>query len=229
VLNGTPNIGNATQNIDGTTVSFNEAVVRDTDILCYYAYSALYNGDNTERQNLLEGICQRTDINCTYTSYLDGGSYTKTCYDPSNETNIIYRHEFPPFNNSLDRIMIEIREADTGSLVKIVYWGKMLNQEPALTCSVDKPTGWFVNYSRNIETSQNEYFLIDPYNLFFPKEYVNVTSSYCWPDYSNQTGECGAYACPPVESIQPALDFPGDCHQWWDHYDENGVWVECNY
>ncbi len=230
---GASGISNVTQNINGTTVGFNEATVRDTDILCYYAYSALYNGDNTERQNLLEGICQRTDINCTYTSYLDGGSYTKTCYDPSNETNTKYVHEFPPANNILERIRLEIRdESSRGMLVKQTDWAKILNQEPALDCDIGKPTGWFVGLSIDVETGQNEYFLIDPYNIFFPKEYQaasNVTRSYCWPDFNSRTLECGAYSCPPIESIQPALAFPGDCHQWWDHYDENGLLVECNY
>lgn len=55
---GMPSIStNITQDIEGTAVSFNETLVRDKDMLCYYAYSTFYRGDQTERQNLLGDKC----------------------------------------------------------------------------------------------------------------------------------------------------------------------------
>jgi probable HAF family extracellular repeat protein len=41
----------------GTPVSFDETAARDTDVLCYYAYSPLYAGDPDERDLLLEHAC----------------------------------------------------------------------------------------------------------------------------------------------------------------------------
>lgn len=46
-----------TQIINNETVSYNELTVTDKDILCYYAYSTLYTGDTTVRDNLLLTTC----------------------------------------------------------------------------------------------------------------------------------------------------------------------------
>jgi hypothetical protein len=44
-----------TQTIEGKTVHYNEFAVNDLEILCYYAYSALYTGDAAARKELLPG------------------------------------------------------------------------------------------------------------------------------------------------------------------------------
>lgn len=49
-----PTFGTVTRTIEGQTVTFNEDIVSDLDMLCYYAYSPLYEGDHAERASLLE-------------------------------------------------------------------------------------------------------------------------------------------------------------------------------
>jgi hypothetical protein len=48
------------QQIEGSLVPFDETKLTDLQILCYYAYSPLYQGDTTARKNLLEGHCGST-------------------------------------------------------------------------------------------------------------------------------------------------------------------------
>ena len=45
------------QTIEGTEIRFDENGVTDLEILCYYAYSNLYQGDNDARKSLLDGRC----------------------------------------------------------------------------------------------------------------------------------------------------------------------------
>jgi hypothetical protein len=45
------------QQIEGSLVSFDETKLTDLQILCYYAYSALYQGDIGARKTLLQGHC----------------------------------------------------------------------------------------------------------------------------------------------------------------------------
>ncbi len=49
-----------TQIISGTEQTFNENRVSDKDILCYYAYSPLYTGDTTTRDDLIKDRCLET-------------------------------------------------------------------------------------------------------------------------------------------------------------------------
>jgi hypothetical protein len=56
-LNHDLEYGTVTQNIEDNEVDFNERAVTDTDVLCYYAYSDLYSGDQEQRSELLEPIC----------------------------------------------------------------------------------------------------------------------------------------------------------------------------
>jgi|GEM_PF-1023460 len=50
--------------IDGDPVSFDERHLTDMDILCYYAWSDLYQGDPDQREELLFGLCgePETDV-----------------------------------------------------------------------------------------------------------------------------------------------------------------------
>jgi len=59
---GTSNYGEAAQTIEDIEIRLNENAVSDVQILCYYAYSALYQGDATERDNLL-GISNCVNAN----------------------------------------------------------------------------------------------------------------------------------------------------------------------
>jgi hypothetical protein len=53
---GAPVHGEVVQLIEGVPVPFNERAVRDLDVLCYYAYSALYTGTDDERFRELDPI-----------------------------------------------------------------------------------------------------------------------------------------------------------------------------
>ena len=46
-----------TQTVEGSPVSFDETKLTDIRILCYYAYSFLYVGDEAQRTSLLNGRC----------------------------------------------------------------------------------------------------------------------------------------------------------------------------
>ncbi|MGC1816054.1 MAG: S8 family serine peptidase [Casimicrobiaceae bacterium] len=52
---GTTNYASVTQQIEGKSITFNENAVTDMEVLCYYAYSALYTGDAAVRAQLLAG------------------------------------------------------------------------------------------------------------------------------------------------------------------------------
>jgi hypothetical protein len=54
---GTTQYANISQSIEGTDIRFDESAVTDLEILCYYAYSGLFNGDTQARRNLLAGRC----------------------------------------------------------------------------------------------------------------------------------------------------------------------------
>jgi hypothetical protein len=56
---GTSSYSVAIQNIEGRSMAFSESVLTDLDILCYYAYSALYSGDLTLRRQWLQAPCGR--------------------------------------------------------------------------------------------------------------------------------------------------------------------------
>jgi len=49
------------QNIEETLIAFDEDNLTDLEILCYYAYSDIYEGDTEERRELLKGICFEDD------------------------------------------------------------------------------------------------------------------------------------------------------------------------
>src|SRR5207244_4453731 len=51
-----------TQEIEGQTVHFNSAAVTDFQILCYYAYSPLYTGDQQRRKTLLPQCVPAGDL-----------------------------------------------------------------------------------------------------------------------------------------------------------------------
>ncbi len=61
-----PTYTTVTQNIEGEVREFDESSLSDDDILCYYAYSSLYTGSNTQRTNLLGSRCKAPKVAIYY-------------------------------------------------------------------------------------------------------------------------------------------------------------------
>jgi hypothetical protein len=61
-LNHDISFGTVSQNIEGEIIEFDEEVLTDQDILCYYAFSDLYDGDAEARSDLLSGPCLGVEI-----------------------------------------------------------------------------------------------------------------------------------------------------------------------
>lgn len=58
--------------MDGKTLALDENAVTDLQVLCYYAYSNLYSGDATERDNVmlpLQGQCEGDDLSILFYSF----------------------------------------------------------------------------------------------------------------------------------------------------------------
>ena len=55
---GASSYTDVTAQIEGDSKTYQEQGVRDVDVLCFYAYSALYEGDAARRRDLLEGRCR---------------------------------------------------------------------------------------------------------------------------------------------------------------------------
>ena len=60
--------------IEGQPVLFDEAAVTDVEILCYYAYSPLFQGDPDARRELLAGRCGLTIVPSSVTVLAGGNS-----------------------------------------------------------------------------------------------------------------------------------------------------------
>ena len=63
-----PYFDTISQDIDFAHVDFNENELTDLDILCYYAYSPLYNGSDTKRKDLLRDRCAELTAELTFPS-----------------------------------------------------------------------------------------------------------------------------------------------------------------
>lgn len=61
------------ESLEGEYVSFDERYLTDMDVLCYNAYSDLYEGDQTERLELLFGLCKEPDTDIVVD--IDGNVY----------------------------------------------------------------------------------------------------------------------------------------------------------
>ncbi len=57
-LYGVSQLASVSQSIEGRNATFDETAVTDLDILCYYAYSALYTGTSTARATILAPHCE---------------------------------------------------------------------------------------------------------------------------------------------------------------------------
>lgn len=57
--------------IEGQNISFDENSVTDRDVLCYYAYSNLYSGDEEERKELLADCLGLMDVTFDFDGRLD--------------------------------------------------------------------------------------------------------------------------------------------------------------
>ena len=64
------------QSVEGQSVFYNENSLTDLEILCYYAYSDLYDGDHAQRSELLAGPCVDDNGHETGTvTDIDGNEY----------------------------------------------------------------------------------------------------------------------------------------------------------
>ena len=204
--NGMPNFSTATQNIEGTAVNFNETTVSDSNILCYYAYSNLYSGDDqTVRKEVLNKICHEE---CTYDSGTDWCS--KSCPNPvTGLTTTTYV--------GFDTAAVTI----SGEGTYMVYHWARAPEAPDALCPPRVGAGsWFLSSTRNYVSGFFRYFTFN--SALIPSHYYDEEFPYgknCWPGWP--MGYC-AYDCPPMSSGS----FPGECSDWWGHYDEEGNWVE---
>ena len=73
--------GRVRQNIDDASIAFDENVLTDLQILCYYAYSPLYTGDTDRRKELLQDKCNiPVSLDVTY-ALADASSDSPYCDD----------------------------------------------------------------------------------------------------------------------------------------------------
>jgi hypothetical protein len=80
-ISGPPATDTVTQQVDGSTVSFDEAAVTDVQVLCYYAYSRLYTGDEATRDALLVPHCSGVELAIDFPDVLE----------PGVDTNLVVR------------------------------------------------------------------------------------------------------------------------------------------
>ena len=64
-LDGDGTYGTVSRSIAGRTVSYDESAVSDHDVLCYHAYSSLYQGSTSARSELLDGVCAHVAVRIT--------------------------------------------------------------------------------------------------------------------------------------------------------------------
>jgi len=69
---GPGQLGLVTQMIEGTSWEFDETGLTDLEILCYYGYSGLYDGDDAGRSNLL-GPCTGVTMSADFPSVVRAG------------------------------------------------------------------------------------------------------------------------------------------------------------
>ncbi len=97
--------GNVNLEIDSTMRTFNENLVSDLDILCYYANTALYEGDLTLRDSLMVNcaICAPIANLISYvsrTGYLEATAYCTECTcTPSAERDSVPKPPSDVFGN----------------------------------------------------------------------------------------------------------------------------------
>lgn len=232
-INNPPTFTNVTQDIEGGTVTFNEEILTDTQILCYYAYSDMYSGDTDERKRLLDMKCGDIsyDYECQYSGGTDStghGVYEKDCLNSTTNHRIkttqnIYRRDSQIYRESIytGTFMNDIAVGGT-------EWINASYMSADDYYCIVPASGWIVRSVQSSGVSANFGY----YSGLWPGTYSSTSTGYifCWQDWSMwYPDDCGTYICPAPGSLQPADAFPGDCHQWWDHEDEDGVMVRCNY
>jgi hypothetical protein len=83
-LYGPANYSTVSQDIEGHQVSFDETGLTDTEILCYYAYSTMYQGDTDARKSLLAGRCGLS-VQPASANIATGQQQTFTASAPNND------------------------------------------------------------------------------------------------------------------------------------------------
>jgi len=218
---GVPVFSTATQNIEGTAVNFNETTVSDSNILCYYAYSNLYSGDQTVRKEVLYKICHQVEPEpeeeCSYDRGTDWCS--RSCLNPvTGLTTTTYVG------------LVAATVTFSGEGTYIVYQWARAPEAPDPLCPPQVGPGSMALISiRDYVSGSFRYFTWN--SALIPSHYYSnayPSGKNCWPYWP--MGYC-SYDCPgiPLEGEgggAPAFPFPGECSDWWGHYDEEGNWVE---
>jgi hypothetical protein len=161
---------------------------------------------------------------CEY--FFEGGIYDKHCPNHDPPESLIQERLY--INNTHVADVVTIRKYPNG-LIIATSWERIVDTS-FMVCYPSIPVGWFV--SNNDDANGNNEYISRIPGGHFPESYLlNTVSTYCYPDsqwYPYQ--DCGEYYCPDrALNIPPTIGFPGDCHQWWDHFDGQGNWVECDY
>ncbi|NNK86279.1 MAG: hypothetical protein HKO91_12085, partial [Desulfobacterales bacterium] len=162
---------------------------------------------------------------CTYKETTSDNvvTYRKYCINDTTGQEIEMEHSIGKNFNTLTSDGIVMAIYQNNNLQNSTRWINASTYFGTRRCDVTA-SGWVVTFNFG-GTS----FSFSGCSWGWPCDYNNPYPNNCWPDYSTWSGTCGTYTCPPLGSIQPSIPFPGDCHDWWDHEDEDGAMVRCNY
>jgi Subtilase family len=82
---GAARLSTVQQDVEGTAVSFDETKLTDLEVLCYYAYSSLFQGTAAERAALVDPVlCGVPSTTFDYTTI--GGGFFHYCVDKAHTT-----------------------------------------------------------------------------------------------------------------------------------------------
>ncbi len=211
-----------TQSIGGKNVEFDESALSDEGILCYYAYSNLYTGDTDIRDNLIGNQCGMDDCIYKVATYIpEAPSYFKYCRR-SNVPGIFQLTHSSTSGFHTIRVEQEVCNepqynlddecpGDNYNLRITMIWSEWY---PGPTISLE------IDYLNNLQVSTD-------YNCSAEGELTK------FPSDPGTDGIIGQYdtldACYTVLKtyipLNPsAFDYPGDCHDWWDHAGETCVY-----
>jgi hypothetical protein len=155
---------------------------------------------------------------CVYLLEIDSGTYKyimgcRDLVDPSKYTTIYH------IINTANGVDL-VQYVDEG--VSDTMWTN-LDTLPESPCECAVTSGWSLVHDYDLVTHQDTH-RFSYRSCQHPSSYNGMQ---CWPEIDGDG--CGPFVCPLPEGIVTRNAFPGDCHAWWDHFDEEGVWHECAY
>ena len=159
--------------IDATSIRLNENALSNTQIICYYAYSSLYLGDEQSRSTILPlSVCQQSAGKMLYKSYdpttgasnslyyatTDGNSITPVSgYSPSLHTDLVLSPDGSKIayrNSNGDNREIYVMNADGSNPVKLTSGAR--DYDPAWS-----PDGQMIAFTRR-DSSGSSVYVIQP-------------------------------------------------------------------